>query len=82
MANHRRTDTSEATLLFLERLKQTNPSEAVREAIEQAMANDGPAIMDFRVEPEENVYPHVPAGESIAEMIEGPLGEEEGAWQR
>ncbi len=35
MANHRRTDTSEATLLFLERLKQTNPSEAVREAIEQ-----------------------------------------------
>ena len=54
----------------------------VRGAIEQAMAHDGPAIIDFRVEPEENVYPHVPAGESIAEMIEGPVGDVEGAWQQ
>ena len=50
-------------------------------AIEDAMAHPGPAIIDFRVEPEENVYPHVPAGESVAEMLEGPIAEER-IWQR
>ena len=55
----------------------------VRGAIQEAMAHDGPAIIDFRVEPDENVYPHVPAGESVAEMIEGPLvAEGEAVWQR
>jgi acetolactate synthase-1/2/3 large subunit len=41
-------------------------------AIQKAMAHPGPTLIDFRVEPEENVYPHVPAGESVAEMLEGP----------
>jgi hypothetical protein len=27
--------------------------------------------MDFHIEPEENVYPMVPAGEAINRMIEG-----------
>ncbi|MBM3940505.1 MAG: biosynthetic-type acetolactate synthase large subunit [SAR202 cluster bacterium] len=54
----------------------------VRKAIEDAMAVDGPALIDFRVEPEENVYPHVPAGESVAEMVEGPTLEGEAAWRR
>ena len=60
----------------------------VRGAIQAAMEHDGPAIIDFRVEPTENVYPHVPAGESVAEMLEGPppeaepVGEEGKAWQR
>ena len=54
----------------------------VRGAIIEAMAHDGPALIDFRVEPEENVYPHVPAGQGIAEMLEGPRPETEGAWQR
>ena len=53
----------------------------VREAVDDAMAVDGPALIDFRVEPEENVYPHLPAGESVAEMLEGPLGEGERAWR-
>jgi acetolactate synthase-1/2/3 large subunit len=44
----------------------------VRGAIEDAMAHPGPALIDFRVEPEENVYPHVPAGGSVAEMLEEP----------
>ena len=47
----------------------------VRAAIDDAAAVDGPAIIDFRVEREENVYPHVPAGGSVFEMIEGPAPE-------
>jgi acetolactate synthase-1/2/3 large subunit len=54
----------------------------VRGAVIAAMAHDGPALIDFRVEPEENVYPHVPAGEGVAEMLEGPVAEREKAWQR
>jgi acetolactate synthase-1/2/3 large subunit len=50
----------------------------VRGAIEAAMAHPGPALIDFSVEPEENVFPHIPAGESVAEMLEGPV--EERVW--
>ena len=53
----------------------------VRQAIDGAMAHDGPALIDFMVEPEENVYPHVPAGESVAEMLEGPAPEGDRAWR-
>jgi acetolactate synthase-1/2/3 large subunit len=52
----------------------------VQGAIREAMAHDGPALIDFRVEQEENVYPHVPAGESVAEMLEAPGGKE-GVWR-
>ena len=44
----------------------------VKSAIEWATQEPGPVIVDFMVEPEENVYPMIPAGESIAEMIEEP----------
>ena len=54
----------------------------IRGAIDDAMAVDGPAIIDFRVEREENVYPHVPAGGSVAETIEGPAPEDAPAWLR
>ena len=52
----------------------------VRAAIDEASAVDGPALIDFHVDPEENVYPHVPAGESVFEMIEGPAREEAPSW--
>ena len=45
----------------------------VRSAIEQAMEYDGPALIDFVVEEEENVYPMIPAGHTIHEMIEEPV---------
>ncbi len=45
----------------------------VRAAIEWAMAESGPVVIDFMVEPEENVYPMIPAGESLAELIEEPI---------
>ena len=41
-------------------------------AIEQAMNYQGPFIIDFMVEPEENVYPMVPPGAALAEVIEEP----------
>ncbi len=47
----------------------------VRPAIEEAMEYDGPALIDFVVEEEENVYPMIPAGQTIEELIEEPLPE-------
>ena len=60
--------------------RRVSDESEVREAIEEAAAVDGPALIDFQVEPEENVYPHVPAGESVFETIESPAGREEPAW--
>jgi len=48
----------------------------VRAAIEEAMGYDGPALIDFVVEEEENVYPMIPAGQTIHDMIEEPVHEE------
>ncbi|HOD85987.1 MAG TPA: biosynthetic-type acetolactate synthase large subunit [Methanoculleus sp.] len=41
----------------------------VREALETALSHDGPFVLDFRIEREENVFPMVPAGAAINEMI-------------
>ena len=38
-------------------------------SLKEAISVDGPTILDFHVNPEENVYPHVPAGESVLEML-------------
>ena len=46
---------------------------AVRPTIDQAMRIKGPVIIDFLVETEENVYPMIPAGTSVNEMIEAPI---------
>ncbi|MFH1381445.1 MAG: biosynthetic-type acetolactate synthase large subunit, partial [Chloroflexota bacterium] len=46
--------------------------EEVAPAIEQAMAEPGPFLIDFVVEPEENVFPMVPPGAVLTEMIEQP----------
>jgi len=40
-------------------------------ALTAAIDTDGPFILDFRVEREENVFPMVPAGAAINEMIGG-----------
>ena len=57
----------------------TDPAD-VRDAIDQAMAVDEPTLIDFHVERDENVYPHLPAGQSVAEMIEGPVQQDAPAW--
>ncbi|MDN7025832.1 biosynthetic-type acetolactate synthase large subunit [Methanoculleus sp. FWC-SCC1] len=43
--------------------------DGVRPAIEAALAADGPFVLDFRIEREENVFPMAPAGAAINEMI-------------
>lgn len=45
--------------------------EEVRAAIEKALKIDNTVFIDFHVEPEENVYPMVPAGEAINKIIGG-----------
>lgn len=41
-------------------------------ALEEAVAEHGPYLLNVKVSPHENVYPMVPAGGSIAEMVLGP----------
>jgi acetolactate synthase-1/2/3 large subunit len=43
-------------------------------AIEQALAIDGPVLLDFVVEQEENVYPMVAPGAAVNDMIRRPAG--------
>ncbi len=47
----------------------------VRPTIEQANAHDGPVVVDFVVEEEENVYPMIKAGGTIDDLMEEPLPE-------
>ena len=49
--------------------------EEVVPAIEKAMEEPGPFLIDFVIEPEENVYPMVPPGAALAEVIEEPRKE-------
>jgi acetolactate synthase-1/2/3 large subunit len=44
-------------------------SEGVQAAIDEAIATDGPVLIDFRVEREVNVFPMVPQNKSIGDMI-------------
>jgi len=43
----------------------------VKKAVEQILKAKGPVLADFLIEPEENVFPMVPAGEAINRMIGG-----------
>ncbi|MGD9118106.1 MAG: biosynthetic-type acetolactate synthase large subunit [Dehalococcoidia bacterium] len=46
--------------------------EEVAPAIKKAMAEPGAFLIDFIVEPEENVYPMVPPGAALVEVLEEP----------
>ena len=50
----------------------TKPEE-VNEAIEWARKTSGPVVLEFRVEQEEAVYPMVPTGAALDEMIQRPV---------
>lgn len=43
----------------------------VKAAIQKAIKIDKPVFLDFRVEPEENVFPMVPAGAALDEILRG-----------
>jgi acetolactate synthase-1/2/3 large subunit len=49
--------------------------EQVEPAISQAMEHPGCFLVNFVIEPEENVYPMVPPGASLAEVMEAPKKE-------
>ncbi len=49
-------------------LRATKPEE-VEPVLKQGLALEGPVLMDFHVEKEEGVYPMVPAGAPITEML-------------
>jgi len=49
-----------------------NP-EDVRDAIDWARNTPGPVVLEFRVEKEEAVYPMVPAGAALDEMLRRPV---------
>lgn len=49
--------------------------EEVTLAIQKAMDYPGPFLIDFVVEPEENVYPMVQPGESLSRILERPKPE-------
>jgi len=49
--------------------------EEVTPAIQKAMDYPGPFLIDFVVEPEENVYPMVQPGESLSRILERPKPE-------
>ena len=55
--------------------------EEVAPAIDKAMATPGPFLINFEIEPEENVYPMVPPGASLHEFIEEPKSKVP-AWSR
>jgi acetolactate synthase-1/2/3 large subunit len=52
-------------------LRVTDKKE-VRAAVDKAMAHDGPVVIDFVVEQDDNVYPMIPAGMAVSELIEEP----------
>ena len=44
----------------------------VDDAIAEAHAHDGPVLIDFQVQAEDNVWPMVPAGAALNETVESP----------
>ncbi len=51
---------------------RVDKKQQVRPALDSAMeVDDKPVLIDFRIDPEENVYPMVPAGEAIDRMLSG-----------
>ena len=51
-------------------IRVTRPEE-VEPALRKALSIPGPVVLDFIVAREENVYPMVPAGAALTQMIEG-----------
>jgi acetolactate synthase-1/2/3 large subunit len=46
--------------------------EEVADAVQQAMEAAGPVIVDFIVKEDEGLYPFIPSGQSVKEMLEEP----------
>ena len=53
-------------------LRVTDRAE-VESAVRSAQQTDGTVVIDFRVEQEDSVYPMVPAGADLQDMIRRPM---------
>jgi acetolactate synthase I/II/III large subunit len=42
--------------------------DSLKETVSKMLASEGPCVVDFHIEPEENVWPMVPSGKSLHEM--------------
>ena len=45
--------------------------EQVRPTLEKALKTPGPAVVEFRIDKEENVFPMVPSGKALDQMLRG-----------
>jgi acetolactate synthase-1/2/3 large subunit len=53
-------------------MRVTSPTE-VESTIKIALKyNEGPILVEFVVAPEENVYPMIPAGQTVNEIMDSP----------
>jgi len=52
--------------------------EDVPKVVDQMLSHDGPVVVDFVVEPNEHVYPMVPAGKGLHEQVLGVVDQEGG----
>ena len=50
--------------------------EEVADAVRQAMETAGPVIVDFIVKEDEGLFPFIPSGQSVKEMLEEPTPKE------
>jgi acetolactate synthase-1/2/3 large subunit len=53
--------------------RRVSKQEDVLPAIRDAMAHNGPMLIDFMIPQEENVFPFIPAGQSTAQLMEEPV---------
>jgi acetolactate synthase-1/2/3 large subunit len=51
---------------------RVSEKDSVAEAIIWAMETDGPVLVDFWIDTEQDVYPMIPSGMSVAELMEDP----------
>jgi acetolactate synthase-1/2/3 large subunit len=51
----------------------------VPKIVDQMLSHDGPVVVDFKVDPDEHVYPMVPAGKGLHELTLGTVGREGGS---
>jgi acetolactate synthase-1/2/3 large subunit len=47
-------------------------SSEIGPALDAAFAHPGPAVIEFMIDPEANVYPIVPLGKGLADFVECP----------
>ena len=55
--------------------RRVTKREEIDEAIAWARSINGPTVLEFRVEQEDAVYPMVPAGAALDQMLQRPLKE-------